>query len=111
MVDATHLYLQPPHPADHTRRRDWRGRAKHSTRTRRPVKYFLIDFGLSRRYNPEDRPVLEPPGWGGDRTVPEFLNSEGPCDPFPVDVYCLGNVIRQHFIEVCVQLLRIFIAY
>jgi len=100
MMDAKNLYLQPLHPAHFKKRRDFSGPAKHSTRTRRPVKYYLIDFGLSRRYNPEDRPVLEPPGWGGDQTVPEFLKSDDLCDPFPVDVYCAGNVIRRNFTEV-----------
>jgi len=100
-MDATNLYLHPPHPVEPTTRRDFSGDVKHTTRTRKPVKYYLIDFGLSRRYNPEDRPVLELPGWGGDKSVPEFLKSnDDPCDPFPVDVYCLGNVIRRNFTEV-----------
>jgi len=99
MMDAKDLYLHPPHPVAHNMRRDFSGPVKHTTRTRRPVKYYLIDFGLSRRYNPEDMPPLEPPPWGGDRTVPEFLKSDEPCNPFPVDVYFLGNVVRQNFIE------------
>jgi hypothetical protein len=108
MMDAKDLYLHPPHPVAHNMRRDFSGPVKHTTRTRRPVKYYLIDFGLSRRYNPEDMPPLEPPPWGGDRTVPEFLKSDEPCNPFPVDVYFLGNVVRQNFIEVCLGFLHVY---
>jgi hypothetical protein len=82
-------------------RRDFSGETKvGSTRIRTPIKYYLVDFGLSRRYNPEDGPPSELPTWGGDQSVPEFKAIDTPCDPFPVDVYCLGNSIRQYFLEV-----------
>ena len=74
--------------------------AKYFTRTQRPPKYYFIDFGISRRYDPADGPPLELPIEGGDKTVPEFKASHGPCDPFPTDVYYLGNLIRQEFLEV-----------
>ncbi|KAI0666034.1 hypothetical protein C8Q78DRAFT_1141228 [Trametes maxima] len=72
----------------------WKGSAKHSTRTRHPVKYYIIDFGLSRRYNPDDGPPREHPIRGGDKSVPEFQNWQGELlDPFPTDIYYLGNMI------------------
>ncbi|KAE9392784.1 hypothetical protein BT96DRAFT_924531, partial [Gymnopus androsaceus JB14] len=46
---------------------------------------------------PNDGPHLLRPGYGGDRTVPEFSRNEQ-CDPFKVDVYCLGNLIRTKFL-------------
>jgi hypothetical protein len=58
----------------------------------------MIDFGLSRRYE-DVGPHLELPGWGGDKTVPEFRTGEL-YDPFLVDVYCLGNVVREYFTQV-----------
>jgi hypothetical protein len=101
MADVLPLYESPPHPFRIRKTRDYSAEAQTcSTRTRTPVKYYFVDFGLSRRYNPEDGPPLELPRWGGDKSVPEFLAADTPCDPFPVDVYCLGNVIRQSFIEV-----------
>jgi hypothetical protein len=101
MADVLPLYTYPPHPFRVWRKRDFSGDVKtHSTRTRTPIKYYLVDFGLSRRYNPEDGPPLEIPPWGGDKSVPEFAAVDTPCDPFAVDVYCLGNVIRQYFLEV-----------
>ncbi|KAJ7253576.1 hypothetical protein C8J57DRAFT_1659806 [Mycena rebaudengoi] len=98
MVDSKALYSHPPHPWSPKKRRDFKGPPRTmSTRTRTPVKYFMIDFGLSRRYE-DVGPHLELPGWGGDKTVPEFRTGEL-CDPFLVDVYCLGNVVREYFTQ------------
>ncbi|KAF8870843.1 kinase-like domain-containing protein [Infundibulicybe gibba] len=74
------------------------GSVSHFTRTQRPVKYYFIDFGISRHYEPSEVPPLEDPIWGGDKTVPEFQFSDGPCDPFPTDIYYLGNLIRTEFL-------------
>jgi hypothetical protein len=102
MVDSLSLYEFPPHPYEVIQRRDFSGEAKVcSTRTQTPVKYYLVDFGLSRRYNPEDGLPLELPPWGGDDSVPEFLAEDTPCDPFPVDVYYMGNIIRRYYFKVC----------
>lgn len=89
-------------------KRSFLGETKQcSSRTRSPVKYYLVDLGLSSIYKPELAPHLEMPGWGGDKTVPEFLLPEEVlCDPFPVDVYCMGNMIRRHFLEVMVFAFR-----
>lgn len=100
MMDATPLYPVPYHPYTLSVRRDYTGPVKHRTRTRHPVKYYYIDFGISRRYNPADGPPLEDPIWGGDKTVPEFHKSLDPCNPFPTDIYYLGNMIRQGFLIV-----------
>ncbi|TFK74338.1 hypothetical protein BDN72DRAFT_833692 [Pluteus cervinus] len=69
------------------------------TRTQRPPKYYLIDFGLSRRYDPSDPNPLEEPIYGGDRTVPEFDTDEEVFNPFRTDIYYLGNMIRKYIIE------------
>ncbi|KAF8058753.1 hypothetical protein FPV67DRAFT_1428350, partial [Lyophyllum atratum] len=43
---------------------------------------------------------LQKPPWGGDKTIPEFLVPDAPpCDPFRVDVYCLGNAIKRNFVD------------
>ncbi|KAI0775850.1 kinase-like domain-containing protein [Trametes elegans] len=100
MMDPRPLYPNLYHPISIRRNPDMSGTAKHYTRTRRPVKYYLIDFGLSRRYNPAKGPPRSYPIWGGDRSVPEFHKSvDEPCDPFPTDVYYLGNVIRTEFLQ------------
>ena len=65
-----------------------------------PVRYYFIDFGLSRRYSPDDTSPLAFPIFGGDKTVPEFQNSKKPMNPFPTDIYYLGNLLREDLLEV-----------
>ncbi|KAH9858858.1 hypothetical protein C2E23DRAFT_872898 [Lenzites betulinus] len=59
---------------------DLSGWAKFYHRTNHPVKYYFMDFGLFCKYNP-----------GKDRGEP--------CDPFPTDIYYLGNAIRTELLE------------
>jgi len=99
MMDPKPLFPKMFHPQAPRRTIDFKGRLKHYTRTDRPTKYYLIDFGLSRKYNPADGPPLEYPIWGGDKTVPEFHRSDDACDPFPTDIYYLGNMIREDFLQ------------
>ncbi|KAJ8509195.1 hypothetical protein ONZ45_g8608 [Pleurotus djamor] len=96
MMDARQLYVDRYHPFLPWRKLDLSGSAKHRTRTRTPVKYYLTDFGLSRQYKPEERPPLEEVIRGADKTAPEYSTMLA-CDPFPTDVYLLGNMIRENF--------------
>lgn len=100
MMDASSMYPESYHPLNISMKRNYNGSARHFTRTQRPPRYYLTDFGISRRYSPTARPPLEDPIWGGDKTVPEFQTSNDPRDPFPTDVYYLGNMIRQNFLLV-----------
>ena len=72
------------------------------TRTEKPPAYFFIDFGISLLFEDDDRRVI----WermGTDFTVPEFHpDSKEPINPFEVDIYCLGNLIKKDIVEVCV---------
>ena len=74
--------------------------AKHLTRTQRPPKYYLIDSGISRRYDPSDTDPKEIPIWGGDKAVPEFQDSNEPHDPFATDIFYIGNAIKKDLILV-----------
>jgi hypothetical protein len=76
--------------------------ARHWTRTERPPKYFLIDFGLSRFYDPKYGPPLDLPVRGIDRTIPEIQGDKYNelCNPFATDIYYLGNMIKMEFVEV-----------
>ncbi|THU85941.1 hypothetical protein K435DRAFT_969298 [Dendrothele bispora CBS 962.96] len=96
MVDSSPLYRRLMHPTEPRRSYDWRSKGSPRSITRHPVKYYFIDFDLCRQYNPQAGPARELPGYGGDRSVPEFeVHPEEPCDPFAVDVYRLGNFIRR----------------
>lgn len=100
MMDAAPLYPHPWHPGDSNVKRDWSGKTKPSTRTRHPVKYVFIDFGLSRRYTADQCPPSEAIIEGGIKTAPEFFSGQMRCDPFPTDVWYLGDMIQTEFIEV-----------
>ncbi|KAF8510642.1 kinase-like domain-containing protein [Hysterangium stoloniferum] len=98
MMDAREMYPKGYHPVILSNSKDLRRYTTHYTRTERPPKYYMLDFGLSRHY-PEIR--LDAPVRGGDKTVPEFQGEghETPYDPFPVDVYYLGNIIFEKFLS------------
>lgn len=102
MMDPRPTFPRLYHPVDTRRNYNWEGTAKYHTRTARPTKYFLVDFGLSRKYNPEDGEPMELPILGGDKTVPEFQGSGKfkPSNPFPTDIYYIGNLIREDFLQV-----------
>ncbi|KAJ7502441.1 kinase-like domain-containing protein [Mycena galericulata] len=102
MMDASPITTRPFHPVKPSMRRDFKGHIVYLSRTQHPVRYYLTDFGLAVKYRPEDRPPLETPILGGDKSVPEFQTAnkrdQAPdSDPFPVDVYYLGNLVRLYF--------------
>jgi hypothetical protein len=100
MLDPTYMYPNSFHPVKNNRSRDLRKAAEYRSRREQPPKYYLIDFGISRRYRLEERPPLEPIIVGGDRTAPEHRGSIKTCDPFPTDVYYIGNMVRTNFLQV-----------
>ena len=97
MLDPSGMYPNGFHPIQINRRRDFRARAKRFTRTLRPTRYYLIDFGLSRRYS--SRNALDQPMRGGDKSAPEH-HFGNPCNPFHTDIYHLGNLLRERFLKV-----------
>lgn len=102
MMDAKSMFPAMWHPSAQSMNYDYSGTAKHFTRTERPPKYYYIDFGLSRKYDPEDGPPQELPILGGDKSVPEFQGEgyDKPADPFKTDIYYLGNIMRTQFVGV-----------
>jgi len=101
MLDPTNMYPDSFHPVALGRSKDFRHTVKRYSRTRRPTRYLFIDLGLSRRYDPANGPPLDEPLHGGDRTAPEHRDGKTPCNPFPTDVYYLGNLVRQHYVLSC----------
>ena len=100
MVDPTPLHSEIPHFIEKGRSYDFKRRVRRFTRTERPVKYYYIDFGISRRYGPDEASPLEDIIVGGDKSVPEFEGTDEPQNPFWTDIYYLGNMIRTDFLEV-----------
>lgn len=66
---------------------------------RPPVKYDYVDFGISSKFDPKETPKLAVGIAGRDQEVPE-LSATAPYDPFKVDVFIVGNVLRKLFYEV-----------
>lgn len=101
LMDPRPTFPNMYHPAEMGRTRDFQSSAKFYTRTSKPTKYYFIDFGLSLKYNSDGR-RLATPFFGGDRSVPEFKGDGvyNQYNPFPTDVYYLGNMIRENFLKV-----------
>jgi len=97
MLDPSEMYPKGFHPTQLDRSRDFKGRATRFTRTLRPTRYYLIDFGLSRRYN--SRNEMEVPLRGGDKSAPEHRLPRL-SNPFYTDIYHLGNLVRERFLQV-----------
>ncbi|KIM35903.1 hypothetical protein M413DRAFT_78958 [Hebeloma cylindrosporum] len=88
----------------HTQEDEWNktmtGPVRAFTRTQYPRRYFIIDFGMSSRYDPNDKSSRsEHCLIGGDKTVPEFLRGDEFHDPFKADIYYTGNLIRTEFMQ------------
>ncbi|KAK0239349.1 hypothetical protein EDD85DRAFT_1003614 [Armillaria nabsnona] len=64
-------------------------------------RYYLIDFGHARRYDPADSIPNEWILRGADKTAPKHCNPEAPmeCNPFPTDIFYLGNMFREHILD------------
>jgi hypothetical protein len=60
------------------------------------VKYYFVDYGISSYFpaGSQPQPVLGKAG--RDQDVPE-LSDTVPYDPFKVDIFTIGNVLRREF--------------
>ncbi|KAF8263954.1 kinase-like domain-containing protein [Lactarius quietus] len=99
MLDPSDMYPNSFHPVDTKKSKDFRRKAKRYSRTRCPTRYLFIDFGHSRLYEPANGPPLDQPLSGGDKSAPEHQDQKTLCDPFPTDVYYLGNLVREYYIR------------
>jgi hypothetical protein len=99
MMDST-MFLEGWHPCIETAMRNYNNSCTLKTymQTQWLPKYYFIDFGISRQYNPANELPFEALIEGGNRTVPEFQGNGATtlCDLFPTDVYYIGNLIRIH---------------
>lgn len=59
-------------------------------------RYYLTDFGLSRQYTPRNAP--DSSSRTHDILTPETRLDEFN-DPFSVDIYCLGSLVRENFVQ------------
>ncbi|KAH9969405.1 hypothetical protein BGW80DRAFT_1461696 [Lactifluus volemus] len=99
MLDPSRMYPQSFHPVKIFRAKNYHTHAKKHTRTRHPPRYFLIDLGLSQYYDPADGPPLDIVLRGGDKSAPEHRDRTRLYNPFQTDVYYLGNLVREDYIQ------------
>jgi hypothetical protein len=101
------MYPASFHPAKPNKRRDWKGQATYYTRTQRPPRYWLADYGLSKIYDLSKGSPMDIPILGGDQSLPEYLKHKNQlCNQFAVDIYCLGNWVKREFIDVSISSYR-----
>lgn len=102
-MDASDMYPKGWHPMNPDwMKADFRFGLKHKfTRTERPPTYHIIDFGISKRFREGER-LRVTADIGTDFSAPEYSNPALDLNPFWIDVYCLGNLLRQEFMDVSV---------
>ena len=100
LMDASAIFPKGYHPvATYSLPNDTRKGAPELPRSTVPVRYYYADFGLSTMFAPTESNWVVTGTHGLDTDVPE-LSDEVPYDPFKVDVFILGNLIRTSFLEV-----------
>ena len=92
MIESEKMFPEGHHPKIDLRKPDLSGPAKFYTRTQRPFKYFIIDFGMARRYESDNESPLELTVTKNKAVLPQ--------NPFQVDIYLAGDLIRQVFLDV-----------
>lgn len=98
-MDASPLYREPFHQLEVTQRRDWKGTVSYCRRTEQPVKYYIIDFGLSRKFEPDGINPLANIIIGADNSVPEHqcFRKYRTANPFATDIYTAGSLFNEFF--------------
>lgn len=97
-MDASHLFPKGHHPVRLDYTADAVFDAPHLTRSDNPVKYYFVDFGLSSHFKSDDSPLVL--GTKGRDKEPPELSDRQPYDPFPLDIFILGNLYLKGFLEV-----------
>lgn len=109
-MDATRMFPRGFHPVrDSFLPHDMSTLAPVVSRLYVGVKYYFVDYRISS-YFPEgtERQLvlgLASKFPGHDQDVPE-LSDEVPYDPFKVDIFTIGNLLRREFVDVSTSCLR-----
>ena len=101
MMDASAMYPHGAHPVNDVFLPDARTIVHPLARTSVRVRYYFVDYGISTYFPPhvphDAKLVLGT--LGRDRDVPELSNVT-PYDPYKVDIFIIGNLLRCMFYEV-----------
>lgn len=100
MLDGSQLYPGGFHPTVPSLTRTATGVAKSLRRCDvEGVVYYVTDFGISTRFTDPKQPRLVRGNDCQDKEVPE-LSQWTEYDPFPVDIFTLGNVFKKQLLKV-----------
>ncbi|KAJ3918608.1 hypothetical protein F5877DRAFT_78820 [Lentinula edodes] len=102
MMDGSQMYPKGWSSLDPSQARDnpFRAAKRAGFRMQFWPKYYLIDFGLSHMYSSKSTvPPLERILRGGDKSAPEHAPKYKHANPFPTDIYYIGNLVRENFTE------------
>ena len=90
---ARYPYLKWAKPSDAPKRSD------SSQRT-----FYFIDYGLAVHFKDRNRNIAVLGNEGHDRDPPELSTGNRiPYDPYKLDVYLIGNVLRRVLLDVSSQ--------
>ncbi|KAF9649332.1 kinase-like protein, partial [Thelephora ganbajun] len=98
LMDADAMYPEGFHPVNYWFKRDYSGWATHIPRSVAGVRYYFADFGISVRI-PEEEPQKFVTGTLGRDQEPPELSDTVPYDPFKLDIFIIGNMLRQEFCD------------
>ena len=102
-MDAGHMFPLGFHPVKDTLLHDVVTQAPFIPRRDVGVKYYFVDYGISSYFPAGSERHLVLGRDGRDQDVPE-LSDEVPYDPFKVDIFTIGNVLRNEFCNVSFSL-------
>ncbi|PIL24563.1 hypothetical protein GSI_12447 [Ganoderma sinense ZZ0214-1] len=97
MMDGRTLYPEGHHPVRTDFLPDGANDARPFPRSSANVRYYYIDFGLSRLFEEGESPLVLG-RTGRDKEIPE-LSNEVPYDAYRADVFALGNLYYKEFIS------------
>jgi hypothetical protein len=96
LMDAIRMFPQGFHPVEDIFLHDLMTPAPTTPRLDAGVKYHFVDYGISSYFPADSQPQPVLGDAGSDQDVPELSDTE-PYDPFKVDIFSIGNVLRREF--------------
>jgi len=105
VMDADAMFPEGFHPTQLMYKRDYSGLADYIPRSTAGVKYYFVEFGISAHITGDDGRFFVG-NFGRDREPPE-LSATVPYDPFKLDIFIIGNMLRQNFYEVMIPRLLV----
>lgn len=99
MMNAESLYSENQHPVNVGYDQTGQRALTPWPRSQARVKYYYVDFGISSYFPAGEANRLVTGLDGHDEDVPE-LSSDVPYDPFKVDVFIIGNLLRTLLLDV-----------